>query len=110
VATATFETQGQMITARTVVQVFERAALEAFLKATWNTMKAALGRGEEQFYGGQWRTFTYYIRFIQDGSGVWSIDSFWCGRWRSLSASRNSSKPLFWRRASFPICRCSSRN
>ena len=29
-----------------------------------------------QFYGGQWRTFTYYIRFIQDGSGVWNIDSF----------------------------------
>ena len=29
-----------------------------------------------QLYGGQLLTFTYYIYFTQDTSGLWSIESF----------------------------------
>jgi Glucodextranase, domain B/Bacterial Ig domain len=120
---------GNQFTARTIVHVHDRAALDGLLRSKWNAMKAALTRNDieaavrlfaesqqpryrtvfgalastiaqvagdmqdiqliyaiggeakyrirrQQTYGGQPMTFTYYIYFVQDGTGLWVIDSF----------------------------------
>lgn len=128
VATITNPDGGQTL-ARTVVQVYDRAALDAFLKAKWGTMKSALIANDlvtavthfvapqqdryrelftalsgdipqiardmqdieliyavearakyrlprTQLWGGQLMTLTYYVYFVQDGDGLWAIESF----------------------------------
>ncbi len=40
------DSQGNQVTARTVVQVYDRAATDAFFKTKWNTMKGALTRND----------------------------------------------------------------
>ena len=114
---------------RTVVQVYDRTAIDGVLRAKWNGMKRALGRGDSegalgfftgteqgryraiftalsphlagisqeigdieliyvvegrakyrllrtQLWGGQLMTLTYYVYFVQDGSGFWRIEGF----------------------------------
>ncbi|PYM17815.1 MAG: hypothetical protein DMD78_29125 [Candidatus Rokuibacteriota bacterium] len=120
---------GGALVLRSVIQVYDRTAIEALLKSRWNGMKATLISGDieaavafftalrqdryrtvfnmlapqiaqiardmedieliyvfdgiakfrirrTQSYGGQLLRLTYYIQFIQDGSGRWSIDTF----------------------------------
>ena len=114
---------------RTVVQVYDRMAIDGALRAKWNGMKRALARGDSegalafftdteqsryraiftalsphlagivqeigdieliyvvegrakyrllrtQLWGGQLMTLTYYVYFVQDGSGFWRIEGF----------------------------------
>jgi len=121
--------RGNQTTARTVVQVYDRAELDALFKAKWGAMKDALitndlhgavahfvapqqdryrtlfttlsadiaqitrdmqdielvyvneGRAKyrlprTQLWGGQLMALTYYVYFIQDGDGLWTLESF----------------------------------
>jgi len=114
---------------RTVVQVYDRPAIDGVLRAKWNGMKSALALGNSegalgfftdmeqgryraiftalsphlagiaqeigdieliyvvegrakyrllrtQLWGGQLMTLTYYVYFVQDGSGFWRIEGF----------------------------------
>jgi hypothetical protein len=123
------DAQGNSIVVRSIILVYDRAAIDAVLKAKWNGMKSALIRNdveaalayftEEQraryrtlltvlsaqiaqiardmqdidlvylvenqakyrlrrieLYGGQLLTFSYYVYFVQDGSGFWSVEGF----------------------------------
>ncbi len=127
VATITDDAGGQTF-ARTVVQVYDRAASDAFFKMKWGAMKSALiandldgaaihflppqrdryralfailsgdiariardmqdieliyvveGRAKcrlprTQVWGGQLMTLTYYVYFVRDGDGLWTIES-----------------------------------
>lgn len=128
VATIT-DSQGSQSTARTVVQVYDRAAIDAFFKTKWSATKGALIRNDTegavahftaaqqdryralftalsarvaqiaqdmqdieliyvterrakyrlrrtQLWGGRLMTLAYYVYFVQDGSGLWTIESF----------------------------------
>ena len=123
------DAEGRQSTVSAVVNVLERAQMDALLKAKWNAMKAALtqndieaalvfftpaardrfrtlftlvgtriaqiaadmqdvelvyvldGRAKyrlprTQLYAGQLTTLTYYVYFVQDNAGLWSIESF----------------------------------
>jgi sugar lactone lactonase YvrE len=123
------DTRGTQITARAIVQVYDRPRIDAFFKAKWSAMKSALiqndldaavghftaaqqdryralftalsvdiaqiardmqdieliyviaGRAkyrltQTQPWGGQLMTLTYYVYFVQDGAGLWTIESF----------------------------------
>ncbi len=123
------DSAGRQTLARTVVQVYDRAALDAFFKAKWGAMKSALVANDlatavahfvahqqdryralftalsgdiaqiardmqdieliyaaearakyrlprTQLWGGQLMTLTYYVYFVQDGDGRWTIESF----------------------------------
>jgi len=123
------DVQGNSIVVRSIILVYDRAAIDVVLKAKWNGMKSALIRNdveaalayftEEQrgryrtlftalsaqiaqiardmqdidivylvenqakyrlrrieLYGGQLLTFSYYVYFVQDGSGFWSVEGF----------------------------------
>jgi hypothetical protein len=120
---------GTQTVARSVVQVYDRAELDAFFKAKWDAMKSALivndlaaavthfvapqrdryralftalsgdiariardmqdieliyaveARAKyrlprTQLWGGQLMTLSYYVYFVQDGDGLWTIESF----------------------------------
>ena len=120
---------GRQTAVRTVVQVYDRGALDAFLRAKWGAMKSALiandpagavthfvapqqdryralftalssgiapiardmqdieliyaveGRAKYrlprlQLWGSQLLTLAYYVYFVQDGDGLWTIESF----------------------------------
>jgi len=130
VARATLtDAEGRQSTVSAVVNVLERAQMDALLKAKWNAMKAALTRNDiegalafftppardrfralfalvgariaqiaadmqdielvyvldgrakyrlprTQLYAGQLTTLTYYVYFVQDDAGLWSVESF----------------------------------
>jgi len=123
------DTSGNPVTARAIVQVYDRSGIDALLKAKWNGMKAALmandvnralsfftetqqeryrtlftllnaqiaqiardmqdielisvveNRGKyrlrrTELYAGQMVSISFYVYFVQDGAGLWHIESF----------------------------------
>lgn len=123
------DARGDQFVVKSIIQVYDRTAIDGVLKAKWTGMKGALIRNDvegaltyftegqrdryrtlftalsadiariardmqdieliyvvenqakyrlrrAELYGGQFVTFTYYTYFVQDGSGLWSIEGF----------------------------------